>query len=64
MRKLMLKKSGWAVLLTFVLIGDLFTSASGALKLYGTAEDQWGNQIDLAQLNKGIVVIHPLSTSH
>jgi hypothetical protein len=35
-----------------------------AVQLWGVAEDLWGDKIDLSKLQNGVVVIHPLSTSH
>ena len=60
----MVKKRGLLSLVTFVLMATLLSQANASLKLYGTAEDLWGNKIDLSRHNKGIVVIYPLSTSH
>jgi len=42
----------------------LFASHAQAAKLWGTAEDLWGDKIDLSKLGDGVVVIHPISTSH
>lgn len=42
----------------------LLAQPASALGLWGTAEDLWGNKIDLSALTEGVVLIHPLSTSH
>jgi hypothetical protein len=60
----MTKRHGLQAIVTFALLAILLAPSNASFKLWGTAEDLWGNKIDLSQLNEGIVVLHPFSTSN
>jgi hypothetical protein len=60
----MMKKLGLSAFWTSLLLASLFTLSSAASKLGGVAEDLWGNAIDLSQLQEGVVLLHPISTSN
>jgi hypothetical protein len=58
---------GFRLLCTAVVAGVMFQACGAASSddstLTGTAEDLWGNSIDLSSLNKGLVLIEPFSAS-
>jgi hypothetical protein len=54
-----LRLTGFLFLLAGLLPGSLW-----AMKLSGTAEDLWGNRIDLGKYNQGMAIIHPFSPSN
>ncbi len=60
---MMIKRSCYAFG-TILLLTIFLAQPASAVRLWGTAEDLWGNKIDLSALTEGVVLIHPLSTSH
>ncbi len=47
-----------------LLLAGLLPGQLEAMKLSGTAENLWGNTINLAEYNRGMVIFHPFSPSN